>query len=110
MGVIISYCAVIGHFCAAVFGGDFGLFLVYFMDEARWFSGAPIIPRTTFSDDQKMHLIDINVGVWHTITERRINGPLQIIQLMCYAPFLSANCGPFIHPFRLHTTLMYNLV
>ena len=56
-----------------MFGGDFGLFLVYFMDEARWFLGAPIIPITTFSDDQKMHLLDVNVGVWHTITERRIN-------------------------------------
>jgi len=70
--------------------------------------GAPVIPITTFSDDQKMHLLDINVGVWHTITERRINGPLQIIQLTCYTTFLSANFRPFIHPFRLHTTLMYD--
>jgi len=73
MGVIISCCAVIGHFCAAVFDGNVGLFLVYFMDEARWFSGAPIIHRTKFSYDQKIHLLDVNVGVWHTITERRIN-------------------------------------
>jgi len=73
MGVIISCCAVIGHFCAAVFGGDVGLFLVYFRDEARWFLGAAIIPRTKFSYDQKIHLLDVNVGVWHTITERRIN-------------------------------------
>ena len=51
IGVIISCCAVIGHFCAAVFGGDVDPFLVYFMDEARWFLGALIIPITTFSDD-----------------------------------------------------------
>jgi hypothetical protein len=108
VGVIISCCAVTGHFCARVFGGDVGIFIVYFMAEARWFSGAPIIPRTTFSDDQKMHLLDINVGVWYTITERIINGPLQIIQLVCYATFLSANCRLFIRPFRLHTTLMYD--
>jgi hypothetical protein len=78
-----------------VFSVDVGLFLVYFMAEARWFLGAPIIP-ITFSDDQKMHLLDINVGVWHTITERRINGPLQIIHLMCYATFLSGKCRQFI--------------
>jgi hypothetical protein len=36
-----------------VSGGDVGLFLVYFTNEERWFLGAPIIPRTTFSDDQK---------------------------------------------------------
>ena len=105
MGVIINCCAVIGHFCAAVFGGDVGLSLVYSMDDTRWFLGASVIPRTTFSDEQKMHLLDINVDVWRTITERSINGPLQIIQLMCYATFLS-----FIHPFRLHmsVTLMYD--
>jgi len=55
MEVIISCCAIIGHFCVAVLGGDVSLFLVYFMDEARWFSGASIIPRITFIDDQKIH-------------------------------------------------------
>jgi len=40
-----------------------------------------------------MHLLDINVGVWHTITERRINGPLQIIHLMCYAHFCQEIVG-----------------
>ena len=42
-----------------------------------------------------MHLLDINVGVWHTITEIRINGPLQIVHLLRYATFLSANVGHF---------------
>lgn len=88
-----------------MFGGDVGLFIIYFMDEAGWFLGAPII---TFSDDQKMCLLDINVGVWHTITERRINGPMQIIHLMCYATFLSGNRRQFIHPCRLRTTLMFD--
>ena len=65
------------RFCAAVHDGDVSHLLVYLTDEGRLYLGAH---RTTYNADQKMHLQNMNFGVWHAITARRSNEPLQTIQ------------------------------
>jgi hypothetical protein len=58
-----------------------------------------------------MYLQNMNFGVWHAITARKSNEPLQTIQwLPVMQHSLLPNFRPLSHPFMLHWTVMYSWV